>query len=691
MYRIVFILTFFIFSKSFSQSNIKTVARSQWVYPGENGKLAYKTTERGDAVMDFSAAGYKGGGVAFPVVTVRKTVKPSGADDTKSIQDAINEVSALPAKGGFRGAVLLAPGLFHCEETITITTSGVLLIGSGSGNNGTTIIMTGKKHSAIVISKNRTGQSVDENDAGDQNELTNSEKENYQTAISDSYIPSGATSFHVAGVKGLKTGDRIRIRRPITDSWISFMQMDDLTREKKHQAWLGKNRNSITERKIIAIVGNKITIDIPLPDSYEAKFLDPPGMTISKINSPDRISNVGVEQLHIQCPPLEIDYGHAPYSGIRIQADDCWVKDVFFEETMNTAVISGDRVTLQNVIVKHTYPNLGASKPGDFGIDGSQVLIDRCASTGDNQYFVWTTSLKPGPNVILNSTFRGHGSRIQPHMRWSTGLLVDNCTVIDGGIDFMNRGVAGSGHGWTMGWAVAWNCIAKTYIIQNPPGSANWAIGCIGDRAKTARLFDTSPILDEGIFDSHDMPVAPQSLYLAQLLERKGLQALKNTGYASNTPAMFTNKKIKPSPPLLIQRDKNLGPDLAMHRPVNTSNIRGREFGGEKALDGDEKTYWATADGIEHATIEIDVEGPLDINAVEIVEANGFEGRVQEYKVEGMVQSDWLLLSQGTAIGKQKIDKFPANTVWKVRVTILKAKDYPAITKIGLYKFQAVQ
>ena len=81
-------------------------------------------------------------------------------------------------------------------------------------------------------------------------------------------------------------------------------------------------------------------------------------------------------------------------------------------------------------------------------------------------------------------------------------MLVDNCTAPDGGIDFANRGVAGSGHGWTMGWGVAWNCVANFYVIQQPPGAMNWAIGCIGDRLKTARYFDTAPVLPEGTFDA---------------------------------------------------------------------------------------------------------------------------------------------------------------------------------------------
>jgi len=56
-------------------------AKSQWVYAGPDGKLVYKTTPAGDKIMDFSSAGYRGGGVALPNVPVRLTVQPSGNDD----------------------------------------------------------------------------------------------------------------------------------------------------------------------------------------------------------------------------------------------------------------------------------------------------------------------------------------------------------------------------------------------------------------------------------------------------------------------------------------------------------------------------------------------------------------------------------------------------------------------------------
>ncbi|HUE36580.1 MAG TPA: hypothetical protein VMO20_04265, partial [Candidatus Acidoferrum sp.] len=126
-----------------------------------------------------------------------------------------------------------------------------------------------------------------------------------------------------------------------------------------------------------------------------------------------------------------------------------------------------------------------------------------------------------GPDVLLNCDFRGNGA-ISPHERWATGLLFDNCRVNDGGIDLMNRGEMGSGHGWTSGWSVAWNCTAKNYIIQQPPGTMNWAIGCAGKQDLAPMPFGKGPMLPQGMIESNDKPVEPASLYLEQLSERLG-------------------------------------------------------------------------------------------------------------------------------------------------------------------------
>ena len=495
---------------------------SAWVYPGPDGKLVYKTTPTGDRIMDFSHAGYRGGGVAIPNVPVRQTVKPTGTDDdAAAIQKAIDEVAALPLEKGFRGAVLLAPGTFNCPRPITIPASGVVLRGSGSsGAEKSTLKLTGRPHLAIAV--RAAGERRGAAEPADLNILS--------TTIADAYVASGALTFTVTSAKGFAAGDIIAIRRPVTETWVKFMQMHDLTRDGQPQTWIRAGTTHTAERTITAIKDNTITLDVPLSDSYDARHLNPPGTIVARNTPPARLSQVGIENLHIESPPQAISHTDPHFTAIRMNAQDGWIRDVIADETMNSIAVSGRRITLQNVAVNRKALHQGSSKPAEFAPNGTQVLVDRCTVAADNVWFAGVGAGVNGPVVLLNCTFTGNG-RAESHQRWSTGLLYDNCRAENGGIDFRNRGAMGSGHGWSMGWGVAWNCTAKDFVIQNPPGAMNWMIGCTGASTPKPRPFGNEPMLPEGIIDSPNKPVAPQSLYLTQLQERLGPQALTNIGY----------------------------------------------------------------------------------------------------------------------------------------------------------------
>jgi hypothetical protein len=557
-------------------------ATSQWVSPGPDGKLVYKTTPRGDRIMDFSYAGYMGGGVALPNIPTKRTVQPTGGDDdTAAIQAAINEVAALPLENGFRGAVELAPGVFNCPTPITISASGVVLRGAGSGAEGdkrSTLKLTGRPHVAVAVrtggprgprgggqaagaggaqaagagggqaagggagqggAQRGGGQGAGGGQGGgggggfqgpQVTPLNDAEGKPIETTIVDEYVPSGTMTFHVADATRFAVGDTIAISRPVTDEWVKFMQMDDLVRDGRPQTWLRVGRPIVTERRIAAIDGNTITFDVPLSDSFDAKYLGPTGASMAKIAPTPRLSQVGIEYLHIECPPQEINHTQPHFQTLRLNGEDCWVRDVVSDETMNSVSVGGRRVTIERVAVRRTAKHQGSSKPAEFAPNASQVLLDRCTVSGDNIWYSATGAAQSGPIVLLNCVFTGNG-RAETHQRWSTGFLYDHCQAPGGGLDFRNRGSMGSGHGWTMGWGVAWNCEAESYIIQSPPGATNWMIGCTGASTPMPRPFGTGPLLAEGTIDSPGKPVAPQSLYLAQLAERLGPQAVKNIGY----------------------------------------------------------------------------------------------------------------------------------------------------------------
>ena len=493
-------------------------AQSRWVKMGSDGRLIYARTSRGDRIPDFSFAGYESGGVGLPHVMAKRTVAPSGGDDTASIQKAIDEVSALPLVDGHRGAVELKAGTYHCSGTLTIAASGVVLRGAGDAASGTTIEMTGAPHLAVSIA----GQ-LRQKDDGE------------ATTIADAYVPAGSTVFHVASAAGLNAGDTLLIRKPVTAAWVHFMGMDTMRRNGQAEHWVRTPYLEV-RRRIASVHGNAITLTVPLMDDYDSRFFDGGHAQVSRVDVSGRIAQVGVEDLRFLAPRRSIAFTDAAFNGITIRDTvDSWLSQVALDETTNGVSVNqgSERLTFLKCDVTQHVPVTSHAKPADFAVDGSQILIDRCTGLGDSTFYIATQAVQQGPVVALHCRFLGDG-HIQPHQRWFTGLLVDNCDVPSGGIDLMNRGEMGTGHGWTIGWSVVWNSTARSFGMNTPPGSMVWSIGNRGEEQNPAfPTFDgtTRAPLDPATIESAGKPVRPQSLYLEQLRERIGATAVKAIGY----------------------------------------------------------------------------------------------------------------------------------------------------------------
>ncbi len=93
---------------------------------------------------------------------------------------------------------------------------------------------------------------------------------------------------------------------------------------------------------------------------------------------------------------------------------DGWVKDVVAVDLADAVVIdlTAKRMTLDGVRLSHTVsPNGSSGYPQDFTIDGTQILVQRSSSIGDNTYTFGTLKLVIDPNVVLYSKRLG---RAQP-------------------------------------------------------------------------------------------------------------------------------------------------------------------------------------------------------------------------------------------------------------------------------------
>jgi hypothetical protein len=413
------------------------------------------------------------------------------------------------------------------DGTVKITASGVVLRGAGSGQSGGPV-------TEVQITGTPTAQ---------QAFLLIQGTGSYQTTgtaaqITDSYVPSGATSFNVDDASGLAVGDTVVVQRPVTQAWIHFMGMDTLVRNGMPQTWLKAGDKALADRTITAISGQQITIDVPLADSYDAKYLSPPGASVSRYTFTGRISQVGFENMKLVAPPSTTDISQPHFELLSMTAaEDGWVRDIAAQDFVGAGgsgnvVVGGNcrRVTVEDVTLTHTVSqDQDAGAPLDFGMKGTQTLVLRSSSVGDHLFSVVTHPLVTGPIAVLDFSATGTSTNLAPHQRWAVGLLVDRATLA-GGLDFMNRGIDGSGHGWTIGFAVAWNSSATSLLIQEPPGATNWAIGCEGTET-TAKAPGGTTVLPQGMIDSQGKPVAPSSLYLAQLCERLGPGAVAAIGY----------------------------------------------------------------------------------------------------------------------------------------------------------------
>ncbi|MCU1238236.1 MAG: hypothetical protein JWP63_6203, partial [Candidatus Solibacter sp.] len=383
--------------------------KSEWVSFGPDHLLHYKADERGNRIMDFSSAGYQGGGVKLPSPAVARKLAPIKGDNTAQIQAALD---------GASGAVLLGPGEYEVAGTVSITKSNVVLRGDGA-----VILLMGKPHRFLDIHGSGTWQA-----------------EGAPAKILDAYVPAGADSFRVDGV--FHAGDHVLIQRPVTDEWVHFMGMDTLVRDGKPQTWIKAGSVVRTDRVVKAVSGDRVTLDVPLSDSLDAKFTS---ATMVRYTFAGRLREVGVEKLRITAPFEDIPITGPQYTALRIDnVEDAWVRDLDIQETQNGITIgaAAKRVTFDNVRIAHSATHSGAAAPADFAIQGTQILLNRCAVSGDGTWPVVTQAQVTGPNVVLN--FVAEHAGIAPHQRWATGLLVDGAklpgtTERKQGLAFSNR------------------------------------------------------------------------------------------------------------------------------------------------------------------------------------------------------------------------------------------------------------
>lgn len=498
-------------------TGMANAATSTWAAAGADGRLVYKADARGNAIPDFSRAGYGGGGVALPEVPVVTTLSPQiTGDDGARIQAALDEVGKRAADArGLRGAVLLRRGVYRIEGTLAIRAGGVVLRGESADENGTVIIATGTKQRTLI----EVGAA----------RASRRETEGTRRAITDTYVPWSAKTFSIASTDGLKVGDRIIVHRPSTAAWIHELGMDRIknrpgAKDGETKQWTPAGFAMEFERTIVAIEGARLTLDAPVMNAIDAAF---GGGAIYRFTFP-RIAECGVERLRLVSEYEKgretSDEAHA-WIAVNLGAvENAWVREVTAVHFSHAVQAGGGSIftTMQDCTHLDPVSVITGGRRYSFSLNGQYGLAVRCHARGARHTFV-TGSRVAGPNVFLDGTAVQSHADSGPHHRWAVGTLYDNVSD-DNQIRVQDRQWAGSGHGWAGAQQVLWNCTSKTIVVQQPPTAQNYAIGCVGKFVAG----EWSPNAPRGVIEASGTPVLPRSLYLAQLEDRLGPAAAAN-------------------------------------------------------------------------------------------------------------------------------------------------------------------
>ncbi len=490
---------------------------STWVYPSATGHLLYQLDDRAQRIADFSQCGYRGGTEPLPNVNAVIPqnrwvyVSPGAGDDKALIQAAIETVKAFtPDANGWRGVVYLNAGEYQLATTLTMNSAaGVVLKGTGnSATTGTRLRATGTERYDL-ISANGSGSRT----------VVPGTTRNFTQKL----VPAGTRTFQVDSTSGLAVGHTVIVKRPSTANWIADIDMDQLG-PAPVVPWTEGSKDVLFDRVITRIEGNWITVDAPLPQTFESKY---GGGQIWRYTWSGRMEQVGIEDIYAFSDYVSpTDENHAWNFIYMSRAQHSWVRNITARHFVLSAVwlgTDGKWITVADSLCLDPISVVDGGRRYAFQTtDGElSLFVNNDSQQGRHDYSFG--AVVPGPNVFVHGTATTALNDTGPHQRWAVGGLFDMLTINGQEINVRNRGNSGTGHGWAGAYMAVWNCKANGFRVRNPPTARNWLVGSIGPIASSSGFpvgADPAGTYDSSGPTGTGKAVYPRSLYYGQLQQR---------------------------------------------------------------------------------------------------------------------------------------------------------------------------
>jgi hypothetical protein len=502
-------------------------------YDPATGALDYAADAEGNRIPDFSHAGYRGADVPLPgldAIPVLATLTPEPGDNTERLQTALDALAEHPVDPatGLRGALLLSPGVFEVRATLYLRHSGVVLLGSGSGDDparDTILRRTGTETTAVLVAGNP--QQYDK----------------FSHAVPDTRVDIvtprvqvGSRAFSVADASPFSVGDTVVVEHPVTEAWIQALDGGGTAADPDWK--VGDSEAEMTIRYLRRVTAIRpasgpgehptLEIDAPVYNHLDRSLSQ---STVYRYDTSAFVTEVGVTRLRVDIETEGPEAENHARDGIIFRgALDCWARDVTVLHFVAAGIKFGPDFARGTVLDSRALdPHCRVKPPFRYNFcvnQGQLILFENCHATHARHAFISNGTTMDSGIVFLDCVNDHSTATSEGHRRWSHGLLFDGIVTREHAsngpaiLGLYNRGDWGNGHGWAAAHSVAWRCdtAGGRLTVQKPPTAQNYAIGCFGN--VTGRGSFPQPA---GYIEGSQRPgLQPASLYRAQLAARRG-------------------------------------------------------------------------------------------------------------------------------------------------------------------------
>ncbi len=481
---------------------------------GTTGSLsALSVSDGGSGYTSAPSITITGGGGSGATATATVSAgKVSSVNVTNSGSGYTSDPVISFSGGGGTGAE--ATPTINGLSALRINASGVVLKGAGDDPLAGTRLRATTRIQYSVLSVAGSG--------------SRSTVSNTTRNLTQILVPAGTRTFQVDSTSGLAVGHTVIVKRPSTAQWLADIDMDQLGPDSPGGAsddvpWTPGSKDLLFDRVITRIDGNWITVDAPLPQTFESKY---GGGQIWRYNWTGRIQQVGIEDLDgFSDYTGSMDEAHA-WSFIQMSSVlHGWVRNITARHFGYSAVRVGSGakwITVADSQCLDAISIITGSRRYSFNNEGAELTLFQNNYTRGGRHDYVMGSLVRGPNAFVQSEADTVHSDTGPHHRWAAGGLFDNISVNGNEINVQNRGNYGTGHGWAGAYMAVWNSNANGFRVRNPPTARNWLVGSVGNILASAAPVGADP---PGTYDSSGPTgtgeaVYPHSLYHGQLQQR---------------------------------------------------------------------------------------------------------------------------------------------------------------------------